>query len=145
MFSQIFRQIRWQKFFHVSVSDYVWCSQRPASECRTIVLSRAPATVNVIHMKVCALMSFHEFFFRAKIIISKFEKFTNFPLQIISEFDWMCFHEFLLSRDANKNKQANDLNEHMNIFPTVFELQVNLCQKHSFLNQLTHNMTTDCS
>ena len=22
---------------------------------------------------------------------------------------------------------------------------VNLCQKHSFLNQLTHNMTTDCS
>ena len=24
-------------------------------------------------------------------------------------------------------------------------LQVNLCQKHSFLNQLTHNMTTDCS
>ena len=24
-------------------------------------------------------------------------------------------------------------------------IQVNLCQKHSFLNQLTHNMTTDCS
>ena len=24
-------------------------------------------------------------------------------------------------------------------------LQVNLFQKHSFLNQLTHNMTTDCS
>ena len=24
-------------------------------------------------------------------------------------------------------------------------LQVNLCQKHSFLNHLTHNMTTDCS
>ena len=24
-------------------------------------------------------------------------------------------------------------------------VQVNLCQKHSFLNQLTHNMTTDCS
>ena len=25
------------------------------------------------------------------------------------------------------------------------EAQVNLFQKHSFLNQLTHNMTTDCS
>ena len=24
-------------------------------------------------------------------------------------------------------------------------VQVNLCQKHSLLNQLTHNMTTDCS
>ena len=24
-------------------------------------------------------------------------------------------------------------------------VQVNLCQKHSFLNQLTHNMTKDCS
>ena len=24
-------------------------------------------------------------------------------------------------------------------------IQVNLCQKDSFLNQLTHNMTTDCS
>ena len=24
-------------------------------------------------------------------------------------------------------------------------LQVNLYQKHSFLNQLTHNITTDCS
>ena len=24
-------------------------------------------------------------------------------------------------------------------------VQVNLFQKHSFLNQLTHNMTTDCS
>ena len=30
---------------------------------------------------------------------------------------------------------------------TVYGLfvQVNLFQKHSFLNQLTHNMTTDCS
>ena len=27
----------------------------------------------------------------------------------------------------------------------VSELQVNLCQKLLFLNQLTHNMTTDCS
>ena len=27
----------------------------------------------------------------------------------------------------------------------VSKIQVNLCQKHSFLNQLTHNMTTDCS
>ena len=26
-----------------------------------------------------------------------------------------------------------------------FLIQVNLCQMHSFLNQLTHNMTTDCS
>ena len=25
------------------------------------------------------------------------------------------------------------------------ELQVNLCQKHLFLQQLTHNMTKDCS
>ena len=24
-------------------------------------------------------------------------------------------------------------------------VQVNLCQKHLFLHQLTHNMTTDCS
>ena len=28
---------------------------------------------------------------------------------------------------------------------TVLLLQVNLSQKLSFLNQLTHNMTTDCS
>ena len=27
----------------------------------------------------------------------------------------------------------------------LFLVQVNLCQKHSFLNQLTHNMMTDCS
>ena len=29
--------------------------------------------------------------------------------------------------------------------PGKFQIQVNLFQKHSFLNQLTHNMTTDCS
>ena len=33
---------------------------------------------------------------------------------------------------------------HIGIQQKMF-LQVNLCQKHSFLNQLTHNMTTDCS
>ena len=27
----------------------------------------------------------------------------------------------------------------------LLKIQVNLCQKHSFLHQLTHNMTTDCS
>ena len=30
------------------------------------------------------------------------------------------------------------------IMPTIL-LQVNLCQKHLFLDQLTHNMTNDCS
>ena len=31
-------------------------------------------------------------------------------------------------------------------FQVVFqEVQVNLCQKHLFLDQLTHNMMTDCS
>ena len=33
--------------------------------------------------------------------------------------------------------RVNDIN--------FFIVQVNLCQKHSFSNQLTHNMTTDCS
>ena len=28
---------------------------------------------------------------------------------------------------------------------TPYKIQVNLCQKHSFSNQLTHNITTDCS
>ena len=32
----------------------------------------------------------------------------------------------------------------LNIYK-ICVLQVNLCQKHSFLNQLTHNTTTDCS
>ena len=32
-----------------------------------------------------------------------------------------------------------------NCFPRTTVLQVNLCQKHSFLRQLTHNMMTDCS
>ena len=27
----------------------------------------------------------------------------------------------------------------------IDRIQVNLCQKHLFLHQLTHNMTTDCS
>ena len=30
------------------------------------------------------------------------------------------------------------------IIPTL-KVQVNLCQKHIFLHQLTHNMTKDCS
>ena len=32
-----------------------------------------------------------------------------------------------------------------NCFPRTTVLQVNLCQKHLFLPQLTHNMMTDCS
>ena len=30
-------------------------------------------------------------------------------------------------------------------FSEMGPIKVNLCQKHSFLHQLTHNMTTDCS
>ena len=33
----------------------------------------------------------------------------------------------------------------MHWFLTLIVIQVNLCQKHSFLNLLTHNMTTHCS
>ena len=33
----------------------------------------------------------------------------------------------------------------INLHQKASNVQVNLCQKHSFLNQLTHNMTTDCS
>ena len=31
------------------------------------------------------------------------------------------------------------------LFNQLHTVQVNLCQKHLFLHQLTHNMTTDCS
>ena len=34
--------------------------------------------------------------------------------------------------------------DHWLFWPKV-TVQVNLCQKHLFFNQLTHNMTTDCS
>ena len=33
----------------------------------------------------------------------------------------------------------------MNYVCRNYVVQVNQCQKHSFLNQLTHNMTRDCS
>ena len=49
--------------------------------------------------------------------------------------------KFLQNKEVN-NAQAQELN-----IATweIAHVQVNLFQKHSFLNQLTHNMTTDCS
>jgi len=41
-------------------------------------------------------------------------------------------------------KRANISRENIQSLEQV-QMQVNLCQKLSFLNQLTHNMTRDCS
>ena len=54
-------------------------------------------------------------------------KFNEFPCRI-SNFDKILF-------TARLSK--------IGFF--TFLVQVNLCQKLSFLHQLTHNMTTDCS
>ena len=53
---------------------------------------------------------------------------------------------FSCSLDLQRNKlRQNSLFLAIQILYFVFKIQVNLCQKHLFLHQLTHYMTTDCS
>ena len=45
----------------------------------------------------------------------------------------------ILKKKENNNNLSPDVQVKQN------DMQVNLCQKHSFLNHLTHNMKTNCS
>ena len=49
------------------------------------------------------------------------------------------------SRMSAFEKDLPVLNNYQSVLGYAIKVQVNLCQKLSFLNQLTHNMTRDCS
>ena len=78
------------------------------------------------------------------LIIDLIESVIDWIIDLIESlfywFDWIIVwlnHWF---------EQIMDLieSDHWLFWPKV-TVQVNLCQKHLFFNQLTHNMTTDCS
>ena len=47
--------------------------------------------------------------------------------------------------DARMRASEKDLPVQIVFIIGIIKIQVDLCQKLSFLNQLTHNMTKDCS
>ena len=63
-----------------------------------------------------------------------------------SQMTAFVYYRVINKHEANPNMNGQLLNSRMIlIWYYSFEVQVNLFQKHSFLNQLTHNMTTDCT